>query len=122
MVKIKSCHRTGPSVSIAPGVSVMPDEPYFASHVILPFSTILKICLIFLKLQTIWHYEIKLTSFILKYQTFSFSSLRLNFLLYCFVSHKWYFHSFGRNTNISLGSFFLSLILSKSLNPVAYTF
>ena len=92
-------------IIVAPGVSVMPDKPNFASHFIFPFSTILKICLTFLTLQTIWNNEFKLVSFFLKYHMFSFSSLHPNFLLYCFVSHKQYFHSIGRIKNISLNPF-----------------
>ena len=62
---------------------MMPDEPHFASYFMLPFSTICKICLTFLKLQTIWNYEFKLTSFLLKYQAFSFFPLHLSCLLFC---------------------------------------
>ena len=115
--------RLSSSSSSSSRISVMPDEPHFASSFTLPFSTIHKICLTFLKLQTIWNYEFKLPSFLLKYQTFSFSPLHLNVLVYCFVSHKWYFHLTGRNTNISWESFlFLSLLISKSPNHVAYIF
>ena len=40
--RIKSHHRTGSFFLVAPGISVMPDEPHFASYFMLPFSTILK--------------------------------------------------------------------------------